>query len=127
MNNTGKCIIGIIIVIAVLFIVGTLWTSIETNTNMERKEITNSCSVELPKDINFDTAGGSDAEGTFISLISQGKTNWGRLIVDYEQSNNITSGQNQTKAFADTVNGETIYKCWIYDINSHQKVEIRDS
>ena len=125
MNTPGKCIIGIIIIIAILFIVGTFWTTMETTTNMERINITQSCSIELPKDIQFDKTGGSDAEGTFIGLVSKNNDKWGRLIVDYEQSNNITYDTNQTKAFTDTVDGNTIYKCWVYDLSTHQKVEIR--
>ena len=125
MNNWGKLIIGIIIIVAALFVVGTLWTSLETNTNMQRTNITESCSVELPKDIEFDKSGGSDAEGTFISLVAKKNDNWGRLIVDYEQSDNITYGTNQTKAISDTVDGNTIYKCYVYDLSTHQKVEVR--
>ena len=123
MNNTMKCIIGIIIVIAALFIVGTLWTTMETTTNMERNNITGNCSVELPKDIQFDKTGGIDSEEAFIGLVSKNNDKWGRVIIDYEQSSNITTGDNQTKAYHDTEND--IYKCWVYDLPTHQRVEVR--
>jgi secreted PhoX family phosphatase len=124
MSNTRKFIMVIIIIIAVLFLIGIIWTSIEINTNMERKQITDSCSVELPKDVEFNKTGGSDANGTFINLTSNGRTTWGRMIVDYEQSDNITSGQNQTKALTGIMDKSNIYKCWVYDLKTHQKVEV---
>ena len=118
-----KCCIGIVIVIAILFIGGTLWTTMETQTNMERVNITASCSLELPKDIKFEKTGGIDEDGAFIGLVSKNNDKWGRVIVDYEQSSNITIGDNQTKAYHDTEND--IYKCWVYDLPTHQRVEVR--
>ena len=123
MNITGKICIGIIIIVILLFAIGTLMTQNEINNNMEKVNITNSCSVDLPKDIDFKRAGGTDNEGTFISLIGELGGDWGRLIVDYEQSNNITPQSNQTKPYHDVEND--IYSCWVYNGNGHEKVEIR--
>lgn len=48
MDYTWKFIIGIIIIISVLLVVGNIWFSMQVN-NMERINITNSCSIKVPK------------------------------------------------------------------------------
>ena len=128
MNNKRKCIIGIIIVIAAIFLIGTLWTTMETTTNMERINITKSCSLEVPKDMEFDKSGGIDSEGAFIGLNNWKGGNFGKLWIDYEQPNDVKiQGDNSTEPFdVERKDGNPgTYSCMmVVDKTTNQKVVI---
>lgn len=100
MDHTWKFIIGIIIIISVLLVVGNIWFSMQVN-NMERINITNSCSIKVPKDMEFSETGGAGDKGVFIDLNNWKGGFFGKLWIEYEQPyNDKIQGENSTEPFS---------------------------
>ena len=123
MNNISKICIGVIIVIIALFGIGTLMTHNEVNNNMENVKLTEHCTIKVPQDVKFEKTFGTDEEGTFGTMYAENTNDWGRISIQYEQSNNIQSLNNITKPEQINVDGNVMYQAKIY--HGNEKIEIR--
>ena len=125
MENYMKCIIGIVLIIAILFVIGTLWTSMEVNTNIERVNNTAKCSVELPKDVQFEETRNNNTTYTGVLLTSSLNSSWGRVVIDYESDDSgvWVNGTNSTEPYHNPQTGA--YEWTVYNNVKHQKLQVR--